>query len=466
MISFKNNNPVVCVQGLGFVGSAMSTAVAMANNAYGNSIFNVIGVDLDNDTGCKRVKDINEGFFPFETTDSVLVDALKKCVNNGNLKATHDEDCYSIADVVIVDIHLDIPFKDDEPDLNFDGMISAITAIATRIKSGALIIVETTVPPGTCEKIVIPTVNKILKERGMSENSVYIAHSYERVMPGKDYLASIVDFWRVFSGKDNKSGDKCEEFFNKIINVDEYPLTRLTSTTASETAKVLENTYRAVNIALMDEWGKFAEHVGIDLFEVVNAIKMRPTHSNIMRPGFGVGGYCLTKDPSFAPASYRQLFSGKDNKFPISTIASRINYNMPQHVADLIKQSLGGSFLGRNIHILGVSYREDVGDTRFSPAETFAETCIAQGGNVTFSDPYVDYWEELDLLSVNLDKFDSSIDVLVFGTPHSQYKEEGYVSNKVINPKLLVFDTNNVLSKQAIQKFKKLGCELFFIGKG
>ena len=252
----------------------------------------------------------------------------------------------------------------------------------------------------------------------------------------------------------------------KIINVDEYPLTRLTSTTASETAKVLENTYRAVNIALMDEWGKFAEHVGIDLFEVVNAIKMRPTHSNIMRPGFGVGGYCLTKDPSFAPASYRQLFSGKDNKFPISTIASRINYNMPQHVADLIKQSLGGSFLGRNIHILGVSYREDVGDTRFSPAETFAETCIAQGGNVTFSDPYVDYWEELDLLSVNLDKFDSSIDVLVFGTPHSQYKEEGYVSNKVINPKLLVFDTNNVLSKQAIQKFKKLGCELFFIGKG
>ena len=465
MINFKNNKPLVCVQGLGYVGSAMSTAVAMANDFEGEPIFNVIGVDLNNSTGIKRVKDINSGCFPFETTDSELVDALKQCVLNGNLKATHDEDCYAVADVVIVDVHLDIPFKNNEPDLNFSGLINAITSIATRAKEGALIIVETTVPPGTCEKIVIPTVNQILKDRGMLEDSIYIAHSYERVMPGKDYLSSIVNFWRVFAGKNKESGDKCEEFLSKVINIDEYPLTRLTSTTASETAKVLENTYRAVNIALMDEWGKFAEHVGIDLFEVVNAIKMRPTHSNIMRPGFGVGGYCLTKDPSFAPASYRQLFSGKDNKFPISTIASRINYNMPQHAFDIVKKALGGSVSGKKIHILGVSYREDVGDTRFSPAESFANTCIAQGGNVTFSDPYVDYWDELNLYGVNHEEFDLSIDVLIFGAPHSQYKSDKYVE-KIKNLRMIVVDTNNVLSKRSINKLTTLGCELFFIGKG
>jgi nucleotide sugar dehydrogenase len=243
-------------------------------------------------------------------------------------------------------------------------------------------------------------------------------------------------------------------------------LTRLTSTTASETAKVLENTYRAVNIALMDEWGKFAEHVGIDLFEVIDAIKIRPTHSNIMRPGFGVGGYCLTKDPSFAPASYRQLFSGKDNNFPISKIASRINYNMPKHAFNLMKKAIGGSVLGKNIHILGVSYREDVGDTRFSPAEYFANICKSQGGAVTFSDPYIEYWDELDLPSTNIEEFNSSIDVLVFGTPHSIYKKESYIKDKIINSKLVILDTNNILSAKTIQVIKDIGCKMIFVGKG
>lgn len=465
IIDFKEIKPIVCIQGLGFVGSAMSTAVATASNSKGENIFNVIGVDLNNNTGIKRVKNINKGVFPFETTDKVLIDSLKKCVLKGNFKATHNEEYYAIADVIIVDIHLDISFKDDEPDLNFSGLISAITSIATRVKAGALILVETTVPPGTCEKIVIPTVNQVLKDRGMPEDNIYIAHSYERVMPGKDYLSSIVNFWRVYAGKNKESGDKCEEFLSKVINIDKYPLTRLSSTTASETAKVLENTYRSVNIALMDEWGKFAEYVGIDLFEVVSAIKIRPTHNNIMRPGFGVGGYCLTKDPSFAPASYRELFSGKENKFPLSTIASRINYNMPQHVFDLVKKALGANISGKKIHILGVSYKEDVGDTRFSPAESFAKACIYQGANVTFSDPYVDYWDELNLSCVNHEKVDSTIDVLIFGTPHNQYKSDKYI-NKIKNPSVIVIDTNNILSKHSIGKLTTLGCELIFVGKG
>jgi UDP-N-acetyl-D-mannosaminuronate dehydrogenase len=134
-------------------------------------------------------------------------------------------------------------------------------------------------------------------------------------------------------------------------------------------------------------------------------------------------------------------------------------------VFDLVEKALGGSISGKKIHILGVSYREDVGDTRFSPAESFANTCISQGGSVTFSDPYVNYWDELNLSSVDYGNLDSSIDVLIFGTPHSQYKLESYI-NKIKNPRMIVVDSNNILSKQSINKLATLGCELFFVGKG
>ena len=116
-------------------------------------------------------------------------------------------------------------------------------------------------------------------------------------MPGKNYFDSIVNYWRVYAGIDDESAKKCEKFLKKIINTKDYPLTRLSDTTSSETAKVLENSYRAANIAFIEEWGRFAEDIGIDIFEIIESIRMRPTHSNIRQPGFGVGGYCLTKDP-------------------------------------------------------------------------------------------------------------------------------------------------------------------------
>ena len=130
-------------------------------------------------------------------------------------------------------------------------------------------------------------------------------------MPGKNYLDSIINYWRVFAGINDISADKCAEFLSKIINVKKYPLTRLSNTNESETGKLLENSYRAVNIAFIEEWGRFAEDIGLDLFNIIDAIKMRPSHNNIMQPGFGVGGYCLTKDPRFADLSVKQIFKKK-----------------------------------------------------------------------------------------------------------------------------------------------------------
>ncbi|MCH8478626.1 MAG: hypothetical protein LAT56_11865, partial [Wenzhouxiangella sp.] len=305
----------VCVQGRGFGGSAMATAVALADDAQGEPIYDVFGVDLPSPAGQKRVDAINAGRFPFETSDPKLQPAVARASARGNLRATTEASVYGKADIIVVDVHLDIPFRDDEPQLQFEGFEKALRTIGQWMQPHALVIVETTVPPGTCQKVVVPVLSEAFRQRGLDPADLLVAPSYERVMPGKEYLDSVINFWRVYSGHTEAAADQCEAFLSDVINVKDYPLTRLSSTTASETAKVMENTYRAANIAFICEWTRYAEKVGIDLYEVGGAIQKRPTHANIRYPGLGIGGYCLTKDPSFAPAAARQLF-GLSLEFP------------------------------------------------------------------------------------------------------------------------------------------------------
>ena len=170
--------------------------------------------------------------------------------------------------------------------IDFSGFTRAIETIGEYLKKEALVIIETTVPPGTTEKIVYPILEKNLIKDILREISPLVAHSYERVMPGPNYFNSITNFWRVFAGCNRTSAIKCKEFLKTIINIQDYELTEVMTTSASETAKIMENSYRALNIAFIDEWSKFAEIINIDLFDVIAAIKVRPTHNNIMRPGF------------------------------------------------------------------------------------------------------------------------------------------------------------------------------------
>ena len=187
----------------------------------------------------------------------------------------------------------------------------------------------------------MPTLRRELLGRDLDQDSVLVAHSYERVMPGADYFASITNYWRVYAGTTEGAADAAEEFLSAVIDTVRFPLTRLAGTTASETAKVLENTFRATTIALMEEWSRFAELVGIDLFDVVEAIRMRPTHANIRTPGFGVGGYCLTKDPLFAPLAARELWNSELD-FAFSTAAVRTNDRAPLNALDRLMDLLGG----------------------------------------------------------------------------------------------------------------------------
>tara|TARA_B100001750_G_C15500684_1_gene596977 strand:- start:640 stop:2019 length:1380 start_codon:yes stop_codon:yes gene_type:complete len=411
----------VFVQGLGFVGSAMATATAIARDLNGDLLYDVIGIDLPNNIGSERVRSINDGEFPFPTSDKNLISAISEATKNGNLKASIDQNKYSEADIIIVDIPLDIDYLNEEAQLNFKSFESAISTLGQQISLNTLLVIETTVPPGTCEKIIIPILRRELQKREMSLNDILLSHSYERVMPGDNYLASIIDNWRVFSGFNKESADACEEFLSSIINVENFPLTRLSSLTESETSKVMENTYRAVNIAFIDEWTKFGEKIGVDLFNITEAIRVRPSHANIRYPGLGVGGYCLTKDPTFAPAAAAQLF-GENLSFPLSKMAVKINDEMPLHTFNRLLPFLDNSLTDKNILVCGVSYRQDIGDTRYSPSEKLVRQLLDQGAKVTCHDPYIEFWEEMNQDLPKQLPPGNKYDAIIMAVPHKHYK--------------------------------------------
>lgn len=445
---FQKGRKTVCVQGLGFVGSAMALAIASAKDKAGCPLYNVIGIDIPNEAGHRKVLSINEGVFPFENNDRKLSMAMQEVFRNGNLWATTDSASFQYADVIVVDINLDIKYDEKHnPMLNLELFKEAIGTIGQNIKENVLVIVETTVPPGTCEHVVLPILQEELEKRKIDKEKVYVAHSYERVMPGEDYFDSIVNFWRVYSGINDKSADKCQEFLESVICTDKYPLTRLAKTTATEIAKVLENSYRATNIAFMEEWGRFAEAIGVDLFEVINAIRMRPTHSNMRQPGFGVGGYCLTKDPYFAPLAAKDIFGLDNMDFPFSTMAVQKNNAMPIVSLDKIEKCLDTTLQGKKLLVLGVSYRQDVGDTRYSPTEIFAREAEKRGAILTYQDPLVEYWTEMNATVMNHIPDFTGYDVIIFTVQHKQYEEIDF--QKVhLDADTLVFDANCVLSKE------------------
>ena len=468
----NSGRPVVCVQGLGFVGSAMAIAIANATaSAHGDShgdgppLYTVIGVDLPSDAGRHRVSCIRRGEMPFPGGDLKMDEALARAHAAGNLTATDDPEVFRLADIVLVDINLDIDWSVPEPEVHFGPLEHAIDDLGARLRPGTLIIVETTVPPGTCERVIAPRLAAALEARGLPAGAVLLAHSYERVMPGAQYYSSIVDYWRVYAGLTEEAADRCEQFLRTVINVDAYPLTRLGSTTASETAKVLENAYRATTIAFMEEWGRFAEAVGIDMFEIVAAIRKRPTHANIRQPGFGVGGYCLTKDPLFGSVAARTLFDRPDLTFPFSTEAVRINSVMPLVVLGKLRERFAGVLTGRRILLLGISYREDIGDTRHSPSQIFVEAAEGEGATLTAHDPLDSHSQELDR-PVLADLPDArDFDAVVLTQPSDAYRHLD-IARWLDGTGVTVFDANNVLTDSQRSGLHALGLDVISIGRG
>lgn len=469
--SFLNQNngtqKVIAIQGLGFVGSVMM--LVCANSLQEDYL--TIGVDLDNPTSNNIINSINNGQFPITADDPNIDLFFTNAKLKNNIFATSNSDAYSFADIIIVDVNLDVQKKSNENnslanyDVDLSSFKKAISTIGEKCKKDVLILVETTVPPGTCKNIVYPILCKKFEERGLSTNLLKVAHSYERVMPGPDYINSIRNYPRVYSGINEKSAIAAESFLKTIIDTSICELTRLESTTATEMAKVLENSYRASNIAFAVEWSRFAEEAGVNLWEVVNAIRVRKTHSNLMYPGIGVGGYCLTKDPLLASWA-RMNFFEQSEELSISVRSVSTNDQMPVFAYQRLKKVFG-SLHSMRVLFLGVSYRGNVGDSRFSPVETLYKLVRSDDTSIKLHDPYIQYWQELSCeVDSDIDiVLEPSPDLIIISTSHSEYKDNKII-NKImaLNPSK-IFDTVGLLSEEQILKLK-IKHEVSVLGRG
>jgi nucleotide sugar dehydrogenase len=457
-LAIQGNKQVILVQGLGFVGSVMSLVAANAINGD----YAIIGVDQDTETGHRTVDSLNAGRFPVVADDPKIEEYFKAALSRGNFYATVDAAAYAAADVIIVDINLDVHKDSDENyalvgyAIDLSHFVSAIKTIGKYCKPDVLILVETTVPPGTCQRVVTPTLKAALEERGLPSDKIHIGHSYERVMPGPHYIDSIQSFYRVYSGIDEPSANAVEAFLKTIIHTDEYPLTRLGNTTATEMAKVLENSYRAMNIAFVVEWSRMAEEARVDLYEVVRAIRQRPTHNNLMFPGIGVGGYCLTKDPLLASWARRNLLAGED-KLVQSETAVSINDQMPRYAAEFLERRYPESIKGKKILLFGVSYRGDVGDTRSSPVEHFYHCLNNAGSLINVHDPYVLNWPETGIVPFhNLgEALETSPDIVIISTGHRLYQQDETIDLLLSHESLWIYDTIGLLSATQIKRLQE-----------
>jgi nucleotide sugar dehydrogenase len=351
------------------------------------------------------------------------------------------------------------------------------------------------VPPGTTEFVAYPIIKKAFEKRGLADAEPLLAHSFERVMPGREYVASIRDFWRVCSGINETARERVKTFLSEVLNVEKYPLTVLDRPLESETCKIVENSYRATILAYLHEWSLFAERNGVDLIKVLEAIKVRPTHSNIIFPGPGIGGYCLPKDGGLGVWAYHTLMGFEDDIFKITPLAININDTRALHVAEIVRDALrnmGKIVAASQIAVLGASYREDVGDTRYSGSEVIVRKLTEMGGEMVVHDPYVKHWwefekqdsypspgrswsrffrnqEKLRELRVHKDLAEAlnGVDAVVLAVRHQAYmKLSPEEILKMSGRPLAVIDCFGILDDSKIRRFFELGCEVKGLGRG
>ena len=469
----QRGGQVVAVQGLGFVGAAVAAAIATASETAGQPLHYVIGVDLATPESYWKIGKINDGEPPFRSPDAELPAILREAVQDRrNLQATTCEEAYGLADVIIVDVHLDVEDRvvhgAEEIRVGLAGFEAAVRTIGRNMRPDALVLVETTVPMGTCERVALPILQAERRRRGIEE-PVLLANAYERVMPGPGYVDSIRSFRRTFAGIDDASAERARAFLSTFIDVERHPLWQLGDTVSSELGKLLENSYRSLNIAFMHEWTLLAEKIGVNLFEVVDSIRVRTgTHDNMRYPGFGVGGYCLTKDSLLAQWSAANLF-GVETVLDMTLSALRTNYEMPLHTLELAEELAGGDLAGKTIAVCGVSYLAEVADTRNSPTETLLDGLRDRGARTQVHDPHVVTWIERPNTRVlqSLTEALEGADGVVFAVPHDAYVNlpaEDLLAQ--LDRNAFVVDAQNVLTDEKAQLLHDAGRRVLGVGKG
>jgi len=492
---------IVVVMGVGFVGAVMAGVVADAvDPENGESNKFVIGMQRPSSRSYWKIPYLNRGISPVEAEDPEVAPMIQRCVmQKKTLIATFTYDTLSLADVVVVDVQCDYnketfgSVKQGRADIA--ALEDSLKIIGKKINPGCLVLIETTVPPGTTEYIAYPIIKKEFEKRGLKGSEPLLAHSFERVMPGKNYVASVREFWRVCSGTNDTARQRVVAFLSDVINVEKYPLTVLDRPIESETCKIIENSYRASILAFMHEWSIFAERNGVDLIKVIEAIKVRPTHSNIIFPGPGIGGYCLPKDGGLGVWAYHTLMGFEDEIFKITPAAIDINDTRALRVAQLVRDALrnmGKIVAASKIVLLGASYREGVGDTRYSGSEIIVRKLTEMGADIAVHDPFVKHWWELEKQDTypapghsmarffrNQDKLNEIevrnkleatlefSDAVILAVRHQEYlalDPDDVVA--MIGRPAVIIDCFGLLDDQKIRRYFELGCEVKGLGRG
>lgn len=491
---------IVVVMGVGFVGAVMAAIIADARDENGKNTKFVIGCQRPSRRSFWKIPILNRGVSPVKAEDPEVDELIGRCVRESEtLTATYNSDSLQFADCVVVDVQCDYSkfelgnMRSGEAEM--EALEETMKTIGEKIPAHALTLIETTVAPGTTEFVAWPILKKAFAKRGMTDTPL-LSHSFERVMPGKEYVSSIRDFWRVCSGCTTEARDRVIKFLNEVLNTRDYPLTVMDRPIESETTKIVENSYRATILAYLNEWSLFAERNGVDLIKVINAIKVRPTHSNMIFPGPGIGGYCLPKDGGLGYWAYKHIlgFDDGDRIFRITPAAIDINDTRSLHVATLTRDALRNMsryIAGSRVLLCGASYRQDVGDTRYSGSEMIVRKLTEMGADMHVHDPYVDNWHEFETqdaegselswkrffrnqeglsgIKVEKDLRNSlkGIDALILAVPHQEYLslDPDRILEWTGNP-IAVIDCFGILSDDHIRRYFELGCEVKALGRG
>ena len=394
MSKFKQDIGVI---GLGYVGLPLVVESC-------NSGLKVFGYDNNSD----KVKKLQNGTSPIEDiSDEMLKKALQKDL-------TISDSPEALKDCEHIVISVPTPLTDYQPDLSY--VKAAARTIAENISKDQVIILESTTYPGTTIEVLIPEIESISELKAGKD--FHVGYSPERIDPGNETW-NFKNTPKVISGIDDSSTKKIKNFYEKIID----EVVEVSGTKEAEMVKLLENTYRHVNIAFINELAILCNMLDIDIWEVVEAAKTKPFGFESFRPGPGVGGHCIPIDPNYLSFKTRQI--GKPVRFV--ELAQEINNTMPSYIVSRILEkmnSLQKPMKNSNILILGVAYKKDISDTRESPSIDIIENLVSKGVNVSFYDPYV---ESLDLnVSVNkeqdINNFDN-YDLILFHTSHSEFSK-------------------------------------------
>ena len=398
------------VVGLGYVGLPLAVESA-------NSKLKVIGYDVNE----VRVSEINKGQSPIEDiSNSELDNAL------ATFEATTEQQKLSMCENIVISVPT--PLTDYQPDLSY--VISAAKTVGENLVKNQVIILESTTYPGTTLEVLIPNLEKYSNMK--AGDDFFVGYSPERIDPGNE-IWKFKNTPKVVSGINEKSLMKIKKFYESII--DEVVI--VNGTKEAEMVKLLENTYRHVNIALINELAMLCKMLDIDIWEVVDAAKTKPFGFQSFRPGPGVGGHCIPVDPEYLSFKTRQI--GKPVRFV--ELAQEINNSMPSYVITRCSELMNANEKVLNksrILIMGVAYKKDISDTRESPAKDVISGLLDKNANVSYLDPFV---ENLNINGEEITKIEtdsnlSDFDLIIIHTPHSEFKNINFE-----NISSLVFDT-------------------------